>query len=777
MENKLLNLRTWIFLIFKRVSIYPLIFLQIFLFIVFLGTNYWYENTISRGLSNEVNSKLSEISKMQSEVISLKLKSVENFTRLYSKETYSAFQKQYDISPIDSSRLDLSKDGVFYTKSDKKPSGMAVFYSGFYKIGEKEIKKAKNLFSVENFMVNSLNSNPLIASIYFNSFDSLNIIYPYFDVITQYAPKMDIPSFNFYYEADLKHNPKKDTVWTDAYLDPAGHGWMISSIAPVYNRDFLEGVVGIDITLDIITKSVLNLSIPWDGYGMLVSKDGTILALPNKGENDWNISELKTHHYDSAITKDTFKPENFNIFLKNSDNTVIGEIKNSKVGISNIRLNNEEKTIAWYTIPETGWKLLVLVNRDKVMENVKNTSRDIQRFEIIMFIVLGIIQILFGLYIFKKSKNISEDIAEPLKNIEFAFKEIENGNFNPQIPNFEVIEFQRTFDKLISMGKSLDSNIKERENAQEALISYQESLESIVEERTKNLKEVNGQLEKINLELKELQGELVRKEKLVSIGKLAAGIAHEINNPMAFISSNLQTVKKYFDEITLFIREINDLLSKLTIDELYSINRDYENALQLHQIDYIIDDCAFIFDESEEGIKRIKDIVNHLRSFSSLDEDITVKSTCLLNDNLNTILTLLKTEFESVVNIELDFKSTEKFDCVKADFNQGVLNILTNSIYSIKEKNSIEKGTIKIKTFDTDDFIHLHIWDNGKGIPEDLIPSIFDPFFTTKPIGKGTGLGLYITYDVVVNKLGGSINVTSQISEFTEFQIKIPKYD
>ncbi|MBS1223886.1 MAG: histidine kinase, partial [Proteobacteria bacterium] len=159
-------------------------------------------------------------------------------------------------------------------------------------------------------------THPLVVQIYLNTFDSLNRIYPYFEVLSQYAPRMDIPSYNFYYEADAAHNPGRGVVWTDVYVDPAGQGWMVSCIAPVYRDDVLEGVVGLDITVSTITDTILNLAIPWNGYGVLVSKTGTLLALPRAGEDDWGLKELTTHAYTDAIRQDTFKPEEFNIYRR-----------------------------------------------------------------------------------------------------------------------------------------------------------------------------------------------------------------------------------------------------------------------------------------------------------------------------------------------------------------------------------------------------------------------------------------------------------------------------
>ena len=140
---------------------------------------------------------------------------------------------------------------------------------------------------------------------------------------------MVIPNYNFYYLADKKNNPLRTVVWTDVYIDPAGNGWMASCIAPVYRQDFLEGVVGLDITVGSIIEKIQNLVIPWGGYAMLVNSNGNIMALPPEGEKDFGLRELTDHSYQEAIKKEIFKPEQFNLFLRKDSQKIVFEIKNS----------------------------------------------------------------------------------------------------------------------------------------------------------------------------------------------------------------------------------------------------------------------------------------------------------------------------------------------------------------------------------------------------------------------------------------------------------------
>lgn len=773
--NKIISLNNHILATLKKVSIYPMIILLLFFLIFHYTVHSWYQKVLVSSLEQEVESKIEEVSNMQKEIISNRLIEIENLSKFYSMNIIDSLNGNNQISLIDKDRLGFSEEGVYYTKKDKTPSGIAVFYSGFMEIGEKEIQKVHKLFSSEKFMINLLKSNPLVSSIYFNSFDTLNIIYPYFEVLQQFPPKIDVREMNFYYEADPEHNPEKKPVWTDAYLDPAGHGWLISSLAPVYIGNFIEGVTGIDITIETITKSILDLNIPWDGYGLLINKEGIILATPSKGELDWNIKELTKHTYNNIIIENTFKPENFNIVFNNPDNEVIKEIMQSEKGTSKIFLKGKEKFISWRTIPQTGWKLMILADGTKVLEPVNNVLKRIETFEWFVLILFILFQLIYLTYIIKKSYRISNDISYPLICIEEAFSDIEKGNFNPKIPEFEVKEFRATSEKLLTMGKILDNNISTREKAQKELIDYQTSLEEIIDQRTKKLKETNTELEKINLALKKLQGELVHKEKLASIGKLAAGLSHEINNPLSFVNSNLNTLKKYHEIFNDFDKEMSQVIKNSITDKVSILENSITELKEKYQIEYILEDSAYVFEESNEGINRIKEIINNLKNFSNIDEENEQGMIFNVNDSITSTIEVLKNSFDGYTNIELNLNSKDNIFCNKGELNQVISNIIMNAFYSIKEKHLENTGLLKVNTLDMEDFVQICIEDNGKGMSKEIIDKIFDPFFTTKPIGAGTGLGLYITYDIIVNKMKGKIEVKSELEKFTRFTILIPK--
>lgn len=256
-------------------------------------------------------------------------------------------------------------------------------------------------------------------------------------------------------------------------------------------------------------------------------------------------------------------------------------------------------------------------------------------------------------------------------------------------------------------------------------------------------------------ELKDTQSQMLQKEKMASIGQLAAGVAHEINNPVGFIKSNLGTLKKYTDQLTNFIREQTDILKSfdksVTLDE---------------ELEYIINDIPLLVDESLDGAERVTKIVESLKSFSRVDEAGWTLAN--INDGLKSTLNIVMNEIKYKAELIMELGVLPEIKCNLGQLNQVFMNLLVNAAQSIETK-----GTITVRSRHEGERVLVEVSDTGSGIPEAIRKRIFEPFFTTKPVGKGTGLGLSISYDIV-KKHGGSIEVESKLDEGTTFSIRIP---
>ena len=271
------------------------------------------------------------------------------------------YERQDEILPhVDKKKYRLESNGVFTKPVDD--GGSAIFVSGFYPVNEK-IKKAVYFTEPIDTVFKALVAKyPEIAQVYYNDKYSLNRIYPYFDVLSQYEAKMDIPGFNFYYLADEKHNPARESLWiSEPYVDPAGRGWMVSAIAPVYFGGSLVGVPGIDVTINTITKRYLldnnsSMTIIIDNSGAIVAaQEGTINLL--------SFPPLFDHKYIETIKQDTYRKELYNMALSKEPNVrkIAGEILEKKRELVKTEIKGEKITIFASHIPELNWYLLEIL--------------------------------------------------------------------------------------------------------------------------------------------------------------------------------------------------------------------------------------------------------------------------------------------------------------------------------------------------------------------------------------------------------------------------------
>jgi signal transduction histidine kinase len=268
---------------------------------------------------------------------------------------------------------------------------------------------------------------------------------------------MVIPNYNFYYLADKKNNPLRTVVWTDVYIDPAGNGWMASCIAPVYRQDFLEGVVGLDITVGSIIEKIQNLVIPWGGYAMLVNNNGNIMALPSEGEKDFGLRELTDHSYQEAIKKEIFKPEQFNLFLRKDSQKIVFEIKNSLSGKGFLTLNGNKKLIAWDSIPETRWKLITVVDENQVYSETRTLAQQFTQIGYLMIAGLVLFYVVFIFFIWLSSRRMSKAISLPLLHMKKMVDQISHEEYQLNKPEFAIVELQETALAVVSMGQKLDT--------------------------------------------------------------------------------------------------------------------------------------------------------------------------------------------------------------------------------------------------------------------------------------------------------------------------------
>jgi signal transduction histidine kinase len=255
-----------------------------------------------------------------------------------------------------------------------------------------------------------------------------------------------------------------------------------------------------------------------------------------------------------------------------------------------------------------------------------------------------------------------------------------------------------------------------------------------------------------------------------SIGQLAAGVAHEINNPVGFINSNLTTLNEYLADMKRLFgmyAPLDRVMKDQRYEEAGQIHQDIEKFKQEIGIEFIVEDLTKILDESKEGVERVTSIVKSLKDFSHVDTgDKRVEFD--LNEGLESTLRIVWNELKYKAEVIREYGEIPKVSGLPQQINQVFMNLLVNAAQAIHDK-----GKIKIRTYKGNGWVNVEISDTGTGMSDEVKRRVFEPFFTTKPVGKGTGLGLSIVYGIM-EKHHGKIEVESEVGKGTKFTVRLP---
>ncbi|MGB0563583.1 MAG: sensor histidine kinase, partial [Spirulinaceae cyanobacterium] len=349
---------------------------------------------------------------------------------------------------------------------------------------------------------------------------------------------------------------------------------------------------------------------------------------------------------------------------------------------------------------------------------------------------------------------LSRAIAQPIRRLQTTTQTFIQGNFDIRVPTQSTDEVGR----LSAQFNSLADQLIERER-----VIHQKIQE----------------LESTLTELRKTQSYLVQSEKMSGLEQLMAGVMHEFNNPLSFISGNLRHTKEY-------TADLFNLLKKYQ-QQYPDPDRALADLIEETDLEFMIADLPKVFESMESGVERIQKILDSLQGFSHLGE--SERKTIDLNVELDNICELVKSRLAGKLHrpdivITRHYQTLPMVDCYPRQLNQAVLNLLNNAIDALETQFSYpvadamgQQPLLKITTeAHLEDRVVVQIQDNGTGIPHAIQSRIFDPFFTTKPVGEGTGLGLSTSYQIVVEQHGGAIACDSEPGQGTTFTIEIPAH-
>ncbi len=492
--SKKTDLRQWIWRAFVQSALIPLLLVETVLIAVYLMSNVAIRDAQVNYLRDSARTDLLTSSSLEARVINEQLTQIDSLTDSYRHLSAEALSQPGGTLP---ENLASAEDGVRYSSRDD--GNPAVFYSNRTPAPRQDLDSVARMTRMASFMKEIKQRNPLVAAIYYNSHDSFNYIFPWFDTYSQYPHDMNIPEYNFYYLADGSHNPTRDVVWTDVYLDPAGQGWMMSAIAPVHLGEQLQGVVGLDVTVGNILKEIGHLQVPWGGYALLVSKELNIMAIPEPGEKDFGLTELTTHSYDEALRRELFKPEDFNLFKREHTTSLAARMQQNDAGMMTVTLNEKTLLMAWTTIPQTGWRLLTVAAEEDVF---RNTNQLADRYREIGYLLIAGLVFFYGAffsYMWLRSRQLTTQLRRPFAGLSRMMADIGGGFWRPQPVVSDIREIQEVSDHAAATGVQLEES-EARQNA------IKKRLDLVLESATESLWERDFRTGEI-----ELRGRFARR--------------------------------------------------------------------------------------------------------------------------------------------------------------------------------------------------------------------------------------------------------------------------
>jgi len=820
--SKPIGLRQWIWRAFVRSALIPLVLVETALIAIYLLTNNAIRDAQVEHLRETALNDLQAAVSLESRLISEQLSQVSSLTQLYRNLTAQALR---GVAPGQVPELALSDEGVRYSPSDD--GGAAVFYSNATAPERHDLQKIARLRQLEPLMKEIEARNPLVASLYFNSWDSFNHIYPWFFTLDQYPADMDIPKYNFYYLADAKHNPSRGVVWTDVYLDPAGHGWMMSATAPVYRGDFLEGVVGIDITVSGILEQIGQVQVPWGGYAMLVSDDLSIMALPEPGEADFGLAELTEHSYLDAIRREVFKPEDFQLDRRPETAELAAAISGASSGVQQVMLGGRPQLVAWTTVAQTGWHLLAVVDEAAVFRQTNALASRYQQIGYLLIAGLVLFYIGFFALMWLRARQLSGALLTPIAGISRMLGEIGVGRWQPQPAQSQIRELDEMCRHTQDIGSRLAYSESERWEAQRRLeLVLESATESLWEYDMPNhrLRIRGGMGTRFGLPSGQLSDSEFRRrihpddlpQALAQIERVSHGLQqryeaeyrfadtqghyhwllsrgrvleHDPDTGVAKILAgthvDIDALKRVEEELraaTLQAQAASEAKGRLLSGISHELRTPLNAILGFAQLmrmdcdDESQSEAAEYLDEILLASRHLNQLLGEILEWSSLQNEpaqleLQAVDVCKLMRECAELVSLEVQQRGLHLQLQLPDEPLQVL-AEPRRLRQVLLNLLSNAM-----KYNVPDGHISLRTETSPGHVRLLVEDTGLGIEPAQQAQVFEPF---QRLGRensmiqGTGIGLSLCLEFA-RLMNGQLGLHSEPGVGSRFWIELPR--
>jgi signal transduction histidine kinase len=687
-------------------SLVPIFAIEILLLLLYFGVSYFITQKSQELLQDEATQNLVEITKREAQNINAQLEEVSRLGKIMQADHQNFFSSSACFLPNKEPVFARHPNGAYYKTEDN--GGSSLYYTASTKLGEREKRQSRCSEMLDPLMKNIVDTHPLITQAYLNTHDTMNRLYPFMkDVFMQYGAILDVTVYNFYYLADSHHNPKKESVWTSAYLDPAGQGWMISNITPIYNGAKLEGVSGLDVTIDSFVRNTLEVELPWGASAFMIDKEGVILAMPKEVEKIFNLKELKEHSYAENISQTIEKPKSFSF-------THMQSFLDAKADYILLPLDDKEYIIAQKVVAETGWRLMILLDKATLFAPMQKLKTQIDFIGYFVIFFMGLFYLIFFLYLQKKSQKLAQKIVTPIEELSILSKDL-GTNANTVLKSDSGIEeVDQLTHNFNTLSKELDTRtqayieaqLREKMHEKDAEIAYRAGL---FESASSYLHNIGNAITVLNSKVR------LMRNVTQALSKTSLGFQRLFK--LVDTSSATQSQK---EELRLYIEEFDRALSENIVTEIQSIS----------------DTIAETTSHASESIRHQQDDFNDSSAaLANYAQRFALKPLLesIINDyHLSCVTKGIEVTLEAEANIEIEL--------VIFQLHSGLSNIFKISIESREASQNIHHGLIHIALSQTPDFTTIEISDNGSGVTQQNLSKMFSSGFTTKTQGHGLGL-------------------------------------
>lgn len=582
----------------------------------------------------------------------------------------------------------------------------------------KELQMTYSLMPLVSVLKNSIQS---VTGFHYTSAKSFYFRYPWSESIEiHFDPTLYVKE---YYQRSIPDHNREDKVfWTDVFLSPIENALLVTCAAPVYKDLEYAGVVGIDFTLDSVDFFVESLHHN-QGNFLVINDHNTVIAdLVTQGTDTKEIS-----HLEDIIPADLPLEH----FMKVSDATLT-------------RIGNY-----WVYVAHTSfapWQIVYYVDNLTIMiSTVKNIFPGL--FLVILFTTL---------FLFIAKRLVAREFINPASLLVHHIED------QGQSPMSEIADVATPW---VPWFHAITDVFNENKALVEKLETHIDKLDEQVAKRTKDLSKKNKQLERALIDLQKAQSQIVTQEKLAGLGSLTAGIAHEIRNPLNFIINFAENSKIFGEEIVDALKHITPKLDP------------EEQAALLDLSTHLLKNMHKIEEHGRRADAIVNSMLTHAHGGAEVLQAVDLHD--ILDENILLGLASFKQKgFTPKITRHYDANAPELYVYPK-DLGRVFLNMINNACYILHEKSQRNHPRyvpeITVTTVDHPHHIEVRIRDNGLGMSAQVKKKIFDPFFTTKPTGQGTGLGLSLSFEIIVQQHHGDLHVETETGAFTEFTMTIPK--